>query len=82
MSCDELLIDCSNIIHDTGVKPEDFAIKLREQIFERTQCCASVGIGKISGYNIYIYTHTHTYIYIYVGRPDDRGLMSVFFISR
>ena len=45
MSCDELFIDCGDLLADTGATCLEFASLLRQDIFDRTGCTASVGIG-------------------------------------
>ena len=46
VSCDEMLVDCTTILSDTGATPQQFAELLRDEIFQRTNCSASVGIGE------------------------------------
>ncbi|CAD5115879.1 DgyrCDS4817 [Dimorphilus gyrociliatus] len=46
VSCDEMLIDCVDVLADTGASPMQFATYLRETIREKTGCNASIGIGK------------------------------------
>ena len=45
VSCDEMLVDLSDIIKNCSISPEAFAQVLREQIRDKTDCNASVGIG-------------------------------------
>ncbi|KAG8201801.1 hypothetical protein JTE90_027284 [Oedothorax gibbosus] len=45
VSCDELYIDCKELLQDTGVSPTQFASILRSEIEEKTGCTASAGIG-------------------------------------
>ncbi len=48
VSCDELLVDLTDVLNETGASPLQFASILREEIFEKTRCTASVGIGMSS----------------------------------
>ncbi|BFZ23118.1 hypothetical protein BsWGS_26157 [Bradybaena similaris] len=45
VSCDELLIDCNDVLSDTGASAMEFAQVLRAEILEKTGCPSSVGIG-------------------------------------
>lgn len=45
VSCDEMLIDCVDVLADTGASPTQFATYLRKVIREKTGCNASIGIG-------------------------------------
>ncbi|CAG5125579.1 unnamed protein product, partial [Candidula unifasciata] len=45
VSCDEMLIDCNDVMSDTGASPTEFAQMLRVEILEKTGCTSSVGIG-------------------------------------
>ncbi|XP_016110482.1 DNA repair protein REV1-like [Sinocyclocheilus grahami] len=45
LSCDEVLVDATNLLVELGVKPEDLARAIREDIKEKTGCSASVGMG-------------------------------------
>lgn len=45
VSCDELYADISSILRQTGLTPNDFATHLKEVIFTKTRCNASVGMG-------------------------------------
>lgn len=45
VSCDELFIDCVDLIADTASSPLEFASLLRQEIHEKTGCMASVGVG-------------------------------------
>ena len=45
VSCDELFIDCTELLADTGATPLDFATLLRRQIEDATRCTASAGLG-------------------------------------
>ena len=45
VSCDEMLIDCTDILSDTGVEPLDLASLLRREIYQKTKCHASAGLG-------------------------------------
>lgn len=44
-SCDELLVDITTVLEDTGATPLEFAQVVREEIYEKTRCTASAGIG-------------------------------------
>ena len=46
VSCDEMLVDCTDLLASTGAEPEQFASLLRHQILDRTGCTASAGMGK------------------------------------
>ena len=46
VSCDEMFVDLTDLIADTGASPEDIAALLREEIYEKTKCTASAGMGK------------------------------------
>ncbi|XP_069136665.1 DNA repair protein REV1-like [Argopecten irradians] len=45
VSCDEMLVDCTDLLSTTGAKPLDFASLLRQELFEQTGCPASAGMG-------------------------------------
>lgn len=45
VSCDEMLVDLSDLIQDRGINPEEFAEILRQEMREKTDCNASVGLG-------------------------------------
>ena len=45
VSCDEMLVDLSDVLQSCGIRPEDFAQVLRDEIRNKTDCNASVGIG-------------------------------------
>ncbi|KAI0238331.1 DNA repair protein REV1 [Lamellibrachia satsuma] len=45
VSCDEMLIDCTDVLVDTSATPLQFASLLRQEIREKTQCNASAGIA-------------------------------------
>ncbi|XP_034377330.1 DNA repair protein REV1 isoform X3 [Arvicanthis niloticus] len=45
VSCDEALIDVTDILAETKLTPEEFATALRMEIKDKTKCAASVGIG-------------------------------------
>ncbi|CAI6345542.1 unnamed protein product [Macrosiphum euphorbiae] len=45
VSCDELYLDCSNILETTKASPFELATFLRKEIKEKTQCPCSTGIG-------------------------------------
>ena len=46
VSCDEMLVDCSDLLADTGATPAEFAELLRKEIKEKTSCNASAGLGE------------------------------------
>lgn len=46
LSCDEALVDATNLLVELGVTPDDLARAIREDIKEKTGCSASVGMGK------------------------------------
>ena len=45
VSCDEMLVDLSDVLQSCSIRPEDFAQVLRDEIRNKTDCNASVGIG-------------------------------------
>ncbi|XP_073701709.1 DNA repair protein REV1 [Garra rufa] len=45
LSCDEALVDATNLLVELGVTPDDLARAIREDIKEKTGCSASVGMG-------------------------------------
>ncbi|XP_026127591.1 DNA repair protein REV1-like [Carassius auratus] len=45
LSCDEALLDATNLLVELGVTPDDLARAIREDIKEKTGCSASVGMG-------------------------------------
>lgn len=46
VSCDEMLVDCTSLLQETGVDVHKFISLLRQEIFEKTECTASAGLGK------------------------------------
>lgn len=45
VSCDELYADITSVLRQSGLSPEEFATHLKEVIFRKTRCNASVGMG-------------------------------------
>ncbi|XP_040585201.1 DNA repair protein REV1 isoform X2 [Mesocricetus auratus] len=45
VSCDEALMDITDILAETKLTPDEFASALRMEIKDKTKCTASVGIG-------------------------------------
>ena len=45
VSCDEMLIDITEVLDDTSISATQFAEHLRKEIFDQTDCHASVGLG-------------------------------------
>lgn len=45
LSCDEVLIDATSLVTELGISPHDLASAIRADIKEKTECCASVGMG-------------------------------------
>ncbi|XP_015925771.2 DNA repair protein REV1 [Parasteatoda tepidariorum] len=45
VSVDELYIDCTELLRHTKVSSSMFASVLREEVFEKTKCTASAGLG-------------------------------------
>ncbi|XP_043105477.1 DNA repair protein REV1 isoform X2 [Puntigrus tetrazona] len=45
LSCDEALVDATNLLVELGVTPDDLARAIREDIQEKTGCSASIGMG-------------------------------------
>ncbi|XP_048208346.1 DNA repair protein REV1 isoform X3 [Perognathus longimembris pacificus] len=45
VSCDEALVDITEILAETRLSPDEFANAVRMEIKDKTKCAASVGIG-------------------------------------
>ncbi|KAK3580894.1 hypothetical protein CHS0354_008176 [Potamilus streckersoni] len=45
VSCDEMLVDCTDLLAATGATPEEFASMLRQEIYDKTGCTASAGLA-------------------------------------
>ncbi|MBN3296768.1 REV1 protein, partial [Amia calva] len=45
VSCDEALMDATELLSELGVSPDDLASAIRTEIQEKTKCTASVGMG-------------------------------------
>lgn len=45
VSCDEALVDITEILAETKLTPDEFANAIRMEIKDKTKCAASVGIG-------------------------------------
>ncbi|KAJ1522287.1 hypothetical protein ONE63_002587 [Megalurothrips usitatus] len=45
VSCDEMFVDCTDVLHKTNCSPIEFGSFLRKEIKEKTQCPASTGFG-------------------------------------
>ncbi|XP_073768289.1 DNA repair protein REV1 isoform X1 [Danio rerio] len=45
LSCDEALVDATALLVELGVSPDELARSIREDIKEKTGCCASVGMS-------------------------------------
>jgi len=45
VSCDEMLVDLTDLIEDCKICPNKFSQILRREIFDATGCTASVGLG-------------------------------------
>ncbi|XP_031547854.1 DNA repair protein REV1 isoform X5 [Vicugna pacos] len=45
VSCDEALVDITEILAETRLTPDEFASAVRTEIKDQTKCAASVGIG-------------------------------------
>lgn len=45
VSCDEALVDITEILAETKLTPDEFASAVRMEIKDQTHCAASVGIG-------------------------------------
>ncbi|CAK1543218.1 unnamed protein product [Leptosia nina] len=45
VSCDEMYVDCTELLKNLGVSVEDFATILRQEIKEKTGCPCSTGFG-------------------------------------
>ena len=48
VSCDEMLVDCTDLLADTGATATEFAELLRQDISDKTGCTASAGIGNLT----------------------------------
>lgn len=46
VSCDEALVDITEILAETRLTPDEFANAVRMEIKDQTNCAASVGIGQ------------------------------------
>ena len=46
VSCDEMFVDCTDLLRETGASASDFASLLRRQIEQETRCRASAGMGR------------------------------------
>ncbi|GAV03305.1 hypothetical protein RvY_13749 [Ramazzottius varieornatus] len=46
ISCDEMLVDCTDVLAASSTSPVEFVGFLRKEIFDRTGCTASAGLGK------------------------------------
>ncbi|XP_060082771.1 DNA repair protein REV1-like [Ylistrum balloti] len=45
VSCDEMLVDCTDLLAMTGAEPLEFASLLRQELMDKTGCPASAGMG-------------------------------------
>ncbi|KAK2724135.1 DNA repair protein REV1-like isoform X2 [Artemia franciscana] len=45
VSCDEMYVDVTDVLRETGCEPLEFTSHLRQKIYERTRCTASTGLG-------------------------------------
>ncbi|XP_013790615.2 DNA repair protein REV1-like isoform X2 [Limulus polyphemus] len=45
VSCDELFVDCTDVLQETGASPMEFGTFLRKEIKEKTGCVASAGFA-------------------------------------
>lgn len=45
VSCDEMYVDCSDLLKDLGITVQDFATVLRQEIRNKTGCPCSTGFG-------------------------------------
>ena len=74
VSCDEMFVDCTDLLADTGATATEVAELLRQEIREATDCNASVGIGEIYQRN---FAETHD-LYLHrvpteTGKPGNPG---------
>lgn len=46
VSCDEALVDITEILTETRLTPDELANAIRDEIKAQTKCTASVGMGK------------------------------------
>lgn len=58
VSCDEMLVDCTSLLQETGVDVHKFVTLLRQEIFEKTECTASAGLG-VGRATMYKLEHLH-----------------------
>lgn len=52
MSCDEALVDITDILAEAKLTPDEVASAIRAEIREKTLCSASVGMGLYNNNNI------------------------------
>ncbi len=45
VSCDEMLVDLTEVTEDCNMSPKEFSKTLRDEIYKATGCTASVGLG-------------------------------------
>ena len=45
VSCDEMFVDLTSLCKDLHMDPLSFVGQLRQEIFDKTGCCCSVGLG-------------------------------------
>ena len=45
VSCDEMFVDLTELLADTGATPLEFASLIRKEIKQATKCNASAGLG-------------------------------------
>ncbi|PIK40369.1 putative DNA repair protein [Apostichopus japonicus] len=46
-SCDEVILDVTNLMEETGATGAEIAEAMREEIYKKTKCTASAGLGKM-----------------------------------
>ena len=49
-----MLVDCTDLLSNTGVTPMEFASLLRKEIYEKTKCTASAGLGEWEGFLLFL----------------------------
>ena len=47
VSCDEMLVDLTDLVSNTGVQPLQFASILRHEVKDKTGCNSSAGLGEL-----------------------------------
>ncbi|KAI5621297.1 DNA repair protein REV1 isoform X2 [Silurus asotus] len=45
LSCDEALLDATSLLAELGITPDELATAIRADVWEKTGCCASIGMS-------------------------------------